>query len=125
MSLKPDPPPEEEPPDELPWIPFPWFPWYPWPPGTEPPLDLRLQYHNANPNPARICPVCQADIGKVFRLEDAPRLPRHPHCYCFYVVTDAPVTKGGNTPMTEAAEPACTGRRSAASAPCRPATGSR
>jgi hypothetical protein len=34
-------------------------------------------------------------IGKVFRPQDAPTLPMHPHCWCFYLWTDEPESDWG------------------------------
>lgn len=42
------------------------------------------QDYYANGKP-RYCEVCAADKGRIFELEKAPILPRHPNCRCTYV----------------------------------------
>jgi hypothetical protein len=55
-------------------------------PAPEPTPELNLLYCNANPGKDP-CPLCTADVGHVFRRSSAPRVPRHPHCYCYYTFT--------------------------------------
>ena len=46
-----------------------------------------LLYCNNNPDPDTICSICAADIGRVFAPGTEPHVPRHDHCYCYYVPT--------------------------------------
>lgn len=41
-----------------------------------------LVYHACNDS--RTCAECHADDGKVFRKSEAPRIPRHYRCRCWY-----------------------------------------
>lgn len=41
-----------------------------------------LLYHACHDE--RTCEVCAADDGKVFMVKDAPRIPRHYRCRCWY-----------------------------------------
>lgn len=45
-----------------------------------------LRYMCANRgNDSRICKICLADNGKVYKKGEEPTLPRHPNCRCTYV----------------------------------------
>ena len=46
---------------------------------------------------ARTCFACLMMVGEVFRPEDAPFLPAHPNCRCFYVPTTEPATVNPDT----------------------------
>ena len=46
-------------------------------------LDVdEVQYHACNDD--RTCGECWKDDGKIYRLEEAPKLPRHYRCRCWY-----------------------------------------
>lgn len=45
-------------------------------------LDELLLYHSCQDE--RVCEECEADDGKVFRKKDAPKIPRHYRCRCWY-----------------------------------------
>lgn len=36
----------------------------------------------------RTCSICMEDHERIFDLEDAPSLPRHPLCHCYYDIVD-------------------------------------
>lgn len=44
-----------------------------------------LKYRLANGGDSRVCPVCRADDGKIFKVGEEPTLPRHPNCRCVYI----------------------------------------
>lgn len=45
-----------------------------------------LKYYTAGMKSAsKVCDVCNADNGKIFKRGEEPSLPRHPNCKCVYV----------------------------------------
>ena len=53
-------------------------------------------YRNRNPY-KRPCKECRQWIGHTFKFSTQPRLPRHPHCYCYYEIVWSVVSHGGIT----------------------------
>jgi hypothetical protein len=53
--------------------------------------NLNLLYCNDNPDNDP-CPICKPDIGRVFIPGTEPYVPRHKHCYCYYIPTRRPPT---------------------------------
>jgi SPP1 gp7 family putative phage head morphogenesis protein len=47
---------------------------------------------------ANVCDECAPDDGKIFPIDDAPEIPRHPNCCCAFIAADADVN-----PKAEAA----------------------
>lgn len=44
-----------------------------------------LEYRVANGGDHRVCSICRADNGKVYKRGEEPTLPRHPNCRCVYI----------------------------------------
>lgn len=44
--------------------------------------EAKVQYHACDDD--QTCGECHADDGKIFRLSEAPRIPRHYRCRCWY-----------------------------------------
>ena len=64
-----------------------------------------LLYTNTNPNPDTICDACRPWIGHVFRPENAPPVPVHPHCYCtLYPTFDKPTKAPKIKDLTDKAQ---------------------
>ena len=59
--------------------------------------DDNLLYCNNNPD-GDPCPICAADIGRVFVPGTEPHVPRHDNCYCYYVPTQRPPSPSRASP---------------------------